>query len=84
MVPSGDNTDDFLVEIKGEQPGDVLPETVDALSVPAADQFRTAAPVHDLAAAAGGFGERRQKSLAGWGEIAVRKHHRAAVDVLAL
>jgi hypothetical protein len=32
MVPPGDNTDDFLVEIKGEQPGDVLPETVDALT----------------------------------------------------
>jgi type III restriction enzyme len=50
-------------------------EVVD--SVPAADQFRTAAPVHDLAAAAGGFGESQAPEVTGWAKI---RHSQHALD----
>ena len=49
-------------------------EVVD--SVPAADQFRTAVPVHDLAAAAGGFGESQAPEAIGWAKV----HAQHALD----
>jgi len=47
-------------------------EVVD--SVPAADQFRTAAPVHDLAAVAGASGESQAPEAIGWAKIQHAQH----------
>jgi type III restriction enzyme len=47
-------------------------EVVD--SVPAADQFRSAAPVHDLAAVAGASGESQAPEAIGWAKIQHAQH----------
>jgi hypothetical protein len=38
-------------------------------SVPAVEEYRTALPVHDLAAAAGGFGESQAPQIIGWAKV---------------
>jgi type III restriction enzyme len=38
-------------------------------SVPPADEYRSALPVHDLAAAAGGFGESQAPQIIGWAKV---------------
>jgi hypothetical protein len=38
-------------------------------SVPAVEEYRTALPVHDLAAAAGGFGESQAPEVVGWAKV---------------